>query len=109
MGPRAELEKAGVPVLIDAPEVGRHLKDHLSVGMAFVWVSSNLVDLVSQRECLTDGRNPRTCRAKEGISSQWVADPLKGLPPLVEWLKNKTGPLTSNVSCLEAPRPRAFC
>ncbi|ORY57716.1 hypothetical protein BCR35DRAFT_309616 [Leucosporidium creatinivorum] len=72
VGPREELEKVGVPVLVDAPEVGGHLKDHLSVGMAFV--------------------------AKKGVSSQWVADPLKGLPPLVEWLKHKTGPLTSNIA-----------
>lgn len=36
VGPRAELERAGVQVVVDLPAVGTHLKDHLSVGMSFV-------------------------------------------------------------------------
>lgn len=36
--------------------------------------------------------------AKPGTSLQYMAHPLKGLPALVEWLRYKTGPLTTNVS-----------
>jgi choline dehydrogenase len=35
IGPRAELEAVGVPCTLDAPEVGKHLKDHLQVGLMF--------------------------------------------------------------------------
>ena len=35
VGPRAELEAAGVPCRIDAPDVGKHLKDHLQVGLLY--------------------------------------------------------------------------
>ncbi|MGH9088766.1 MAG: GMC family oxidoreductase [Acidimicrobiales bacterium] len=35
IGPRQELESAGVPCRVDAPEVGKHLKDHLQVGLFF--------------------------------------------------------------------------
>jgi choline dehydrogenase len=33
VGPRSELEAVGVPCLVDAPDVGKHLKDHLQVGL----------------------------------------------------------------------------
>ncbi|HEY7070170.1 MAG TPA: GMC family oxidoreductase N-terminal domain-containing protein [Acidimicrobiales bacterium] len=35
VGPRAELEAAGVDCLLDAPDVGKHLKDHLQVGLVY--------------------------------------------------------------------------
>ncbi len=35
IGPRAELEAVGVTCMLDAPEVGKHLKDHLQVGLMF--------------------------------------------------------------------------
>ena len=35
VGPRRELEAVGVPCLLDAPEVGKHLKDHLQVGLVY--------------------------------------------------------------------------
>jgi choline dehydrogenase len=35
IGPRAELEAAGVACQVDAPHVGKHLKDHLHVGLFF--------------------------------------------------------------------------
>ncbi|MGY1735790.1 GMC family oxidoreductase [Geodermatophilus sp. SYSU D00684] len=35
VGPREQLESLGVRCLADAPEVGRHLKDHLQVGLMF--------------------------------------------------------------------------
>ncbi len=35
IGPPSELEAAGVPCLVEHPEVGKHLKDHLEVGLFF--------------------------------------------------------------------------
>ena len=35
VGPEAELDAVGVPCLLDAPHVGKHLKDHLQVGLFF--------------------------------------------------------------------------
>jgi choline dehydrogenase-like flavoprotein len=35
VGPRAELEAAGVVCRLDAPDVGKHLKDHLQVALFF--------------------------------------------------------------------------
>src|SRR5512132_1696278 len=35
IGPKGELEAVGVPCQLDAPDVGKHLKDHLQVGLLF--------------------------------------------------------------------------
>jgi choline dehydrogenase-like flavoprotein len=35
IGPESELEAVGVPCQLDAPDVGKHLKDHLQVGILF--------------------------------------------------------------------------
>ncbi|MFD2093556.1 GMC family oxidoreductase [Blastococcus deserti] len=35
VGPREHLESLGIPCSLDAPEVGRHLKDHLHLGLMF--------------------------------------------------------------------------
>ena len=35
IGPQAELEAVGVPCRLDAPDVGKHLKDHLQVGLVY--------------------------------------------------------------------------
>ena len=35
IGPKRELEAVGVPCQLDAPDVGKHLKDHLQVGLLF--------------------------------------------------------------------------
>jgi choline dehydrogenase len=35
VGPRSELDAVGVSCLVDAPDVGKHLKDHLQVGLVY--------------------------------------------------------------------------
>ena len=49
IGPRGELERVGVPCLVDSPHVGKHLKDHIQVPMFFpapgVGVSMNEVGI----------------------------------------------------------------
>ncbi|KAM0787130.1 hypothetical protein ACM66B_006382 [Microbotryomycetes sp. NB124-2] len=72
VGPADELESLGIKVVSDVPDVGKHLKDHLATGMFYV--------------------------AKEGTSLQWLSDPIKSLSALVEWLRFKTGALTTNIA-----------
>lgn len=49
IGPRAELESVGIACQVDSPHVGKHLKDHLQVGLFFpapgVGVSMNEVGI----------------------------------------------------------------
>ena len=49
IGPRRELEAAGVACHVDSPHVGKHLKDHVQVGLFFpapgVGVSMNEVGI----------------------------------------------------------------
>src|SRR5580700_10777002 len=49
IGPRAEVESVGIVCQVDSPHVGKHLKDHLQVGLFFpapgVGVSMNEVGI----------------------------------------------------------------
>jgi choline dehydrogenase len=47
IGPRGELEAVGVPCHLDAPDVGKHLKDHLQVGLFFpaAGVGTSMLDV----------------------------------------------------------------
>ena len=68
VGPAQDLRKLGIPCLVDRPEVGGNLCDHLAVGIA--------------HHCLL----PVTL------------DSARGLLPLSQWLLLRRGPLTSNVA-----------
>ena len=68
IGPREELERHGIDVVLDAPGVGRNLRDHLANGI-----------LVRTR----------------GAETLYSAE---SLPNLVHWLVRGRGPLTSNVA-----------
>ncbi len=62
VGPRDELEAAGVTCVLDAPEVGKHLKDHLQVGLMFsapgVGVSMNDVGVSMGPDALRAPNGP---------------------------------------------------
>ncbi len=62
IGPRAELEAVGVTCLLDAPDVGKHLKDHLQVGLFFpapgVGVSMNDVGVSMGPDALRAPNGP---------------------------------------------------
>jgi choline dehydrogenase len=47
IGPRGELEAVGVPCQLDAPDVGKHLQDHLQVGLFFPapGVGTSMIDV----------------------------------------------------------------
>jgi choline dehydrogenase len=60
IGPRPELEAAGIPCAVDSPAVGKHLKDHVQVPL-FFWapgtgVSMNDVAAAMSEQALTDWR-----------------------------------------------------
>ncbi|GFF90984.1 hypothetical protein IFM61606_08114 [Aspergillus udagawae] len=71
IGPADELNRHQIPVLVDNGAVGRNLKDHL---------------------CAT----PVTCKAKPGMTLDYLASNMKALPALLQWLLFGSGPLTSN-------------
>jgi choline dehydrogenase len=81
IGPRAELEAVGVACTLDAPEVGKHLKDHLQVGLMFpapgIGVSMNDVGI---------SMGPDALRAPNGpLPADPADDP--SLPPELQALK----------------------
>ncbi len=62
IGPRVELEAVGVACTLDAPDVGKHLKDHLQVGLMFpapgVGVSMNDVGISMGPDALRAPNGP---------------------------------------------------
>ncbi|KDQ59679.1 aryl-alcohol oxidase [Jaapia argillacea MUCL 33604] len=72
LGPKKELEKMDVPVVKDLPLVGKNLRDHLLTGAI-------------------------TLRAKPGRTLDFLADPIKSLPAIIQWFIFGTGPATTNV------------
>ncbi|KDQ57648.1 aryl-alcohol oxidase [Jaapia argillacea MUCL 33604] len=70
IGPQADLEDLNIPLVKDLPMVGNNLHDHPLV--------------------------PIICRAKSGTTLDYMADPLKAVPVLLQWFLTGTGPATSN-------------
>ena len=81
IGPRAELEAVGVPCVLDAPHVGKHLQDHLQVGLMFpapgIGLSMNDVGVAM---------GPDALRAPNGPLPADPADDAS-LPPELEALR----------------------
>ncbi|MBX3314923.1 MAG: GMC family oxidoreductase N-terminal domain-containing protein [Actinobacteria bacterium] len=81
IGPRADLEAVGITCVLDAPEVGKHLKDHLQVGLFFpapgIGVSMNEVGV---------SMGPDALRAPAGPLPADPADDAS-LPPELQGLK----------------------
>ena len=83
VGPRAELEAAGVRCRVDAPHVGKHLKDHLHVGIFFPAPGTG----VSVAE-VGMGFGPDMLRAPAGPLPADPADDVH-LPPALQALKQE--------------------
>ncbi|KAF8526922.1 GMC oxidoreductase [Hysterangium stoloniferum] len=73
IGPREQLEKLGIKVVIDQKWVGENLSDHPSTGSI-------------------------SFRAKPGTTLDYLNEPDGAGPALQEWLEKGTGVLTSNVA-----------
>jgi choline dehydrogenase len=83
VGPRSELEAVGVPCRLDAPEVGKHLKDHLQVGLVY---SAPGVGISMSQMGLSMG--PDALRAPAGPLPADPADD-DALPPELQAVKEE--------------------
>jgi choline dehydrogenase-like flavoprotein len=72
IGPGAQLQRHGIPVVHDLPGVGRHLHDHVDV--AQVIAAPRLTDLF-------------------GVSPRGLVNVVRGM---LEWQRHRTGALTTN-------------
>jgi choline dehydrogenase len=97
IGPRAELEAAGVDCILDQPHVGKHLKDHLEIPLFFPAPGVG----VSGRE-IALSLGPDMCRGPAGplppdpaddvgLSAEQSALKQEAERRLSEWATNGTG------------------
>lgn len=76
IGPKEELAKHKIELVKDAPGVGKNLQDHLFVAAAL--------------------------NAEPKSSLMYIADPIKSIPPLIQWIRTGKGPFATNVAELYA-------
>ena len=72
VGPAAELAAHGIPLVADLPAVGANLADHLFCTLV--------------------------AKVSPGTSAQVLADPVRSLPALAQWLRSGTGVMTTQVA-----------
>ena len=103
IGPRAELEAAGIACQVDAPHVGKHLKDHLHVGLFFpapgVGVSVNELGVSFGPDALRAPAGPLPADPKD--DAQMPAE-LQGLKQeavrrITEWATTGHGLISSSL------------
>jgi choline dehydrogenase-like flavoprotein len=103
VGPRSELEAVGVACQLDSPEVGKHLKDHLQVGLIFpapgVGVSMNEVALAMGPDVLRAPAGPLpTDPADDGaMPEELQALKAEAERQLSEWSSTGTGLASSSL------------
>lgn len=71
IGPADALKGHGIKVVVDHPDIGANLQDHLNLGMSF--------------------------RCSEPISLAWIGNPLGKALVGAQWLAFKNGPAASNI------------
>jgi choline dehydrogenase len=103
VGPRRELEAAGVACRVDSPHVGKHLKDHLQVGLFFpapgVGVSMNEVGVSFGPDALRAPAGPLPANPHEDAD---MAAELKALKQeaerrITEWATTGCGLVSSSL------------
>ncbi len=103
IGPRAELEAVGVGCQLDAPDVGKHLKDHLQAGLFFPAPGAG----VSMTEVATS-MGPDALRAPAGplpadpADDEDLPEPLRALRDeaerrVTEWATTGRGLVSSSL------------
>jgi choline dehydrogenase-like flavoprotein len=72
VGPREHLESVGVDCLVDAPDVGQHLQDHLQLGFAFaapgLGVSMTTVGMAMGPDALREPAGPLPADPAEDVN-----------------------------------------
>jgi choline dehydrogenase len=103
IGPRRELEAAGVECRVDSPHVGKHLKDHLQVGLFFpapgVGVSMNEVGISFGPDALRAPAGPLPANPRDDAD---MAAELKALKQeaerrITEWATTGCGLVSSSL------------
>ncbi len=97
IGPRAELEAAGVSCVLDQPHVGKHLKDHLQIPLFFpapgVGVPLNEIALALGPDIFRGPGGPLPADPKDDftLSPDLIALKQEAERRLSEWATNGTG------------------
>lgn len=97
VGPRQELEAAGVHCRVDAPDVGKHLKDHLQVGLLFaapgVGVPMREMNLSMGPDALREPRGPLPADPADdaGLPAELQALKAEAEGRLLEWFTTGRG------------------
>lgn len=103
IGPRAELEAAGIACQVDAPHVGKHLKDHLQVGLFFpapgVGISVNELGVSFGPDALRAPAGPLPADAQDDAT---MPAELQGLKQeaerrITEWATTGRGLISSSL------------
>ncbi|HEV8001248.1 MAG TPA: GMC family oxidoreductase N-terminal domain-containing protein [Planctomycetaceae bacterium] len=103
IGPRAELEAVGIPCQVDSPHVGKHLKDHLQLGLFFpapgVGVSMNEVGISFGAAALRApvGPLPANPRDDEYLPPQLQAIKQEADRRFYEWATTGCGLISSSL------------
>jgi choline dehydrogenase-like flavoprotein len=103
IGPRRELERIGVPCLVDSPHVGKHLKDHIQVPLFFaapgVAVSMSEVAVSMGPAVLRQpaGPLPADPNDDEGLSVELQALKRESERRLAEWQTTGCGLASSSL------------
>jgi choline dehydrogenase len=103
IGPRGELEAAGVTCVLDQPHVGKHLKDHLQVPLVFpapgVGISLNEIASSLGPDALRgpNGPLPADPAADANLTPEQQALKQEAERRLAEWQTNGTGLLASSL------------
>jgi choline dehydrogenase len=103
VGPRDQLEQAGVPCLVDSPEVGRHLKDHLELGLMFpapgLGVSMAAIGVAMGPDALRAPAGPLPADPADDASMPAELQALKAEAErqLAEWFTTGSGLVSSSL------------
>ena len=103
IGPRRELEAAGIACQVDSPHVGKHLKDHVQVALFFpapgVGVSMNEVGISFGPDALRApaGRCPRIPRDDAKMPAELQALKQEAERRITEWATTGRGLVSSSL------------
>ena len=104
IGPQDDLSKLGIPVLVDSPDVGKHLTDHPLLLSYFVVNSNRTIDPVTrnvtlQQELLRQWEVSRTGLMGNPAGASMIAF-LKNPPELFNGFDPSSGPRSGNTEIL---------
>ena len=102
IGPRAEIEAAGVTCRVDAPDVGKHLKDHLQVGLLYQAPGTGIsMTQMGLSSCPTRcGRPPAAARRpgrRHGLPEELQAIKAEAERRITEWATTGRGLVSSSL------------